>query len=80
MRLQFVGGGVELLAAHVGGGVDDLALQVGVIHHVEVHDAQRADARGRQVEGQRRAQSARADAQNLARPSASAALPCPPRA
>jgi hypothetical protein len=64
-RLQFVGGGIELLAANVGGRVDDLALQVGVIDHVEVHNAERADARGRQVKRQRRTESARSDAQDF---------------
>ncbi len=65
--LQLVGGGVQLLASHVGGGVNDLALQVGVIHHVEVHDAERADARGSQIKRQRRTQSACADAEHLCR-------------
>src|SRR5208337_630437 len=64
-RRQFVGGGVELLAANVVGGVDDLALQVGVIHDVEVHDARRSDARGRHVEFERRAKSALSNAQHL---------------
>ncbi len=62
--LQLVGGGIELLAAHVGGGVNDLPLQVGVVHHIEVDQAQRAHARGRQIQRQRRPQSARADAQH----------------
>src|SRR5208282_6325532 len=64
-RLQLVGGGVEFLAADVSGGVDDLPLQVRIIHHVEVHNAERADARSRQVKRKRRPESARADAQNF---------------
>ena len=65
--LQLVGGGIELLAAHVGGRVNDLPLQVGVVHHIEVDQAQRAHARGRQIQRQRRSQPARADAQHARR-------------
>ena len=56
---------VQLLAAYIAGGVDDLPLQVRKIHDVEIHDAQRADAGGSQVQRQRRAQPAGADAQHL---------------
>ena len=47
------------------GGVDHLALQVGEIHHVEIDEADAADARGRQIQAQRRAQSAGAHQQHL---------------
>ena len=63
-RLQLFGGGVQLLAAHVGSGVDDLALQVGVVHDIEVHDAERAHAGRAQIQRQGRTQSARADAEH----------------
>jgi hypothetical protein len=39
--------------------VNDLALQVGQIHRVEVHDSERADTRGREIQGQGGPQSAR---------------------
>ena len=58
---------IQLLAAHVGGGVNDLPLQVGVVHDVEVHDAERAHAGRAQVQRQRRTQAARADAQHSRR-------------
>ena len=48
---------VELRAADVGGAVDDLPLQVGGIDHVEVHDAEPADAGGSEVQAQRRAEA-----------------------
>ena len=48
--LQLLGRRIQLLASHVGGGVNDLALQVGVVHDVEVHDAQRAHARRAQIQ------------------------------
>jgi hypothetical protein len=63
-RFELLTGGVELLAPYICRAVDDLALQVGVIHHVEVHDAECAHARSRQIESQRRAQPARANTQH----------------
>ena len=44
--------------------VDDLALQVGEVDDVEVDDAERADTGGGQVQRQRRAEAAGADAQH----------------
>ena len=41
--------------------MDDLPLEVGEVHHVEVHDADGADAGRGQVERQRRAEPAGAD-------------------
>ena len=40
--------------------MQDLPLQVRLVDDVEVHDADRADARGREVERGRRAEAARA--------------------
>src|SRR5205823_1525673 len=64
-RLEFVGGGIELGTAYVGGGVNDLALQVRVVHDVEIHDAERADAGCAKIERQRRPEASRADAQHF---------------
>src|SRR5208337_5481530 len=64
-RLQLVAGGIDLLAANVVGRVNDLALQVGVVHDVEIHNAQRANACGRQIERERRAESACSNAQDF---------------
>jgi hypothetical protein len=44
--------------------MDHLAVQVGLVHHVEVDQAQPAHARGGEVKGQGRAQAARADEQH----------------
>jgi hypothetical protein len=41
-----------------------LALEIRDVHHVEVHEPERADARRRQVEGQWRAKAARTDQEN----------------
>ena len=65
MALHLLGGRIQLLAAHVGGAVDHLALQVGEIHHVEIHQADAADAGGCQIQPQRRAQPARAHQQHF---------------
>ena len=51
-----VGGGIEFLATDVAGAMDDLALQVGEVHHVEIHQADAADAGSREIEAQRRAE------------------------
>ena len=50
--------------AHVGVRVQNLALQVGIIHGVEIHDAEFADAGGGEIHGDGRAETARADAQD----------------
>ena len=44
--------------------VKDLALQIGKINNIEIDNAERADAGGGQVQRQRRAQPAGADAQH----------------
>src|SRR5581483_402028 len=43
-RLQLLGGRIELRTAHVSGRVDDLTLQVRVLHYIEIHNAERANA------------------------------------
>ncbi len=48
-RRQLVGRGIQFLPPHVGGGVNDLALQVGVIDHIEIDQAERAHAGGRKI-------------------------------
>ncbi len=62
--LQLLRRRIQLLASNVGSRVNDLPLQVGVVHDVEVHDAQRADAGRAQIQRQRRTQTARADAEH----------------
>ena len=57
--------GLCLLLTHPVGRVDDLALEVGQVDDVEVDHADRANARGRQVEGRRRTETARADQERL---------------
>ena len=57
-------GRLRLGPAHVRVRVQDLALQVGIIHGVEIHDADFADAGGGEVHGDGRAEAARADAQH----------------
>ncbi|BAU40204.1 hypothetical protein O77CONTIG1_00001 [Leptolyngbya sp. O-77] len=47
--------------------MDHLPLQVGVIHHVKIHNADAANTRRRQIEQQRRTQPARADAEDAGR-------------
>ena len=44
--------------------VQYLSVQVGDIHDIELHQADGADSSGREVEGDRRAKSARADEQD----------------
>ena len=63
--LHLLGGRIELLAAHVRGGVDHLPLQVGEVDHVEIHQADAADAGRGQVQAERRAQAAGAHQQHL---------------
>ena len=60
-----VPGGLGLGPADVGLAVDDLALQVGLVDHVEVHDAERAHARGGQVQQRGGTQAAGAHAEHL---------------
>ncbi len=55
---------VQLRAPHVLGTVDDLSLEVAVLDGVEVHQPDRAHARGGQVERGRRAEAAGADDQH----------------
>ena len=50
--------------AHVGVRVENLPLQIGIIHRVEIHDAELADAGGGEIHGDGRAEAARADAQD----------------
>src|SRR5205807_942978 len=64
-RLELVSSGIEFGTAYVGGGVNDLALQVRVVHDVEIHDAERADAGCAKIERQRRPEASRADAEHF---------------
>ncbi len=66
-RLDPVARGRDLRSADVVRAVDDLPLQVADIHGVEVDDPDGADARRGQIQGRRRSQSARADAQDTRR-------------
>ena len=45
--------------------MQNLALEVGIIHHVKIHQPECADAGGGKVETDRRSQSACADAKHL---------------
>ncbi len=64
---QALGGGLGLGPAHRGVAEEDLPMQIALVHHVEIHDPQRADSGGGEVEPQRRAQAAGADHQHLGR-------------
>ena len=57
-------GGFDFGFANPGCAVDDLALQVGVVHHVKVHQANPANAGGGEVEQQGRTQTAAANAEH----------------
>ena len=46
---------IQLLLADVLGPVNHLALQIGEIHHVEIHQADAADARRGEIHAERRA-------------------------
>ena len=61
---EFFRSGVELAAANVACGVNDLALQVARVDDVEIDQAQRADAGRGQVERERRAETAGANAEH----------------
>src|SRR5205814_4864312 len=54
----------QLGPTNVGGGVNDLALQVGEINYIEINDPERADTCCSEIQRERRAQSASADAQH----------------
>ena len=62
--LDQCGRAVDLGPAEVRSAVDDLALQIGERHGVVIDDAERADARRREIEQHRRAEPARADHQH----------------
>src|SRR5699024_11810158 len=59
--LDTVSGGLGLGAIDVTLAVNDLALEVGLVDHVEVDDAQRSHARGGKVQQRGGAEAARAD-------------------
>ena len=70
IRVDFfdaVAGAVEFLAAYILRSMQNLALEVRVVHDIEIHKPERADACGSQIKGDRRAKSAGADAKNLRR-------------
>ena len=56
--------GFSFQPSDVGCAVDDLALEIGILHDIEVHDAQPAYAGRGQIHGDRRAQAPRANAQH----------------
>ena len=60
--------GVQLRPADVRRAVQHLTLQIAEIDHVEIDEADAADAGGGEVEAQRRAEPAGADEQNATRP------------
>ena len=62
--LQTLSRGLELLSPDVLRAVQDLPLQVRRVHDVEVDEAKRADARRREVERERRAETAGPHAQH----------------
>jgi hypothetical protein len=67
-RVDLLHGGLRALGlgpADVALAVDDLALQVALVDDVEVDDAERADAGGREVHQRRAAEAARADGEHL---------------
>ncbi len=64
---QALGGGLDLRPAHGGAAEEDLAVEVALVDHVEVDQAERADPRRREVEAERRAEAAGADHQHLGR-------------
>ncbi len=55
---------LELRLPDAGGAVQHLALQVALVHHVGVDDAEASDAGGREVERERRPEPAGADQQH----------------
>ncbi len=60
MRAEF-----DLALTDPIGRVDDLALEIADVHDVEIDDADRPDARRREVQGSRRAEAACTDEQRL---------------
>ena len=66
MACDSVAGRVQLGPADVGGAVNDLPLQVAEIDHVEIDEADAADAGRGEVEAERRAEAAGADEQHAA--------------
>ena len=57
-------GALRLRPADIALAVDDLALEIGLVDDVELHDAQRANPRRREVHQSGTAEAARADAQH----------------
>jgi hypothetical protein len=58
-------GRLQLWLTDVCGRVNDLSLEVGEIDDIKIDDPHLPYARGRQIQGQRGTESARADAQDL---------------
>ena len=61
------GGRIDLGLAQRARRVYDLPLQIGLVDHVVVDEAQGANARGREVHEHGRAEAAAADAEHLGR-------------
>ncbi len=57
-------GGNRFGATHIRVRVENLPLQIGIIHRVEIHDADLADARSGKIHRYGRAETARANAQD----------------
>ncbi len=72
-RAQPRGRGREFGRADVRCAVQNLALQIRDVDRVEVHEPDRADARGGEIERRRRPEAARADDEHA--PLAEALLP-----
>jgi len=60
-RMDAIRSRVDLLATNIGRGMDNLALQVRQRNNIVVDDAERANARGRQIHQRRRTEPARTD-------------------
>src|SRR6266849_6191362 len=58
-------GSFRFWLADVAGAKGHLALEIGVVHDIEVHQADVADARGGEIEPKRRAESTGADEQHF---------------
>ena len=64
-RLEFILGALELVFPDVTREMNDLSLEIAEIDCVELDHPDRAHSRRRQVQGNRRTESARADEQHL---------------
>src|SRR6185437_14042991 len=63
--LQAFARAIQLGPADVGGGLDHLPLEVGEIHYIKIHDADGADAGGREIKSDRSAEASGADGEHF---------------